>query len=112
MKLSKRIKRTIDNTFYKNLISHFFEEVVDDINVLKEHNFYSRSPNPFVNYIYEDDDLELNPKMKEIIKNKYKEKYCPTCLYDYFNKSEKINYLMLRNSIDKLLGITSIHDKF
>lgn len=105
MKLSKLISRVLYNSTYKYLISHFFKEVIDDIKVLEEYNLYSKSPNPIVNYIYENEDYELIPEIKEIIKKRYKEKYCPTSLFEYFTQSEKMNYLMLRVEINKLLNI-------
>jgi hypothetical protein len=105
MKLLKLINRTLDNTFYKNLISGFFKEVVDDIKILNN-DIYTNNPNPSVNYIYE--EYELDPIIKSTIRKKYEKKYCPTSLFDYFNKSEKVNYLILRNKIDKILKIKNI----
>jgi hypothetical protein len=107
MKLLNLINRTLNNTFYKNLISGFFKEVVDDIDILND-DLYNNI-NPFVNYICK--DYELITKVKDITSKRYKEEYCPTKLYNYFNKSEKVNYLILRNKIDKILGIKSIHYK-
>ena len=51
------------------------------------------------------DDYDLDPTLKEFITEKYKEKYCPTLLFDSFTQSEKMNYIMLRVELDKLLDI-------
>jgi protein gp37 len=103
MKLSKLTKRILYNNTYKYLISKYFKEVAEDINVLEEYNLYSKPQNIFINDIY--DDYDLDPTMKEFITKKYEEKYCPTSLFEYFNKSEKVNYLILRNKIDKNLNL-------
>lgn len=108
MKLTNLISRTLENTSYKDLISHFFKEVVDDIKILKCNNLYYNNSNSILNCFYQDDDeldYELITKVQEITSKKYQKKYCPTCLFDYFNQSEKVNYIMLRVEIDKLLGI-------
>jgi len=102
MKLTNLIQRKLHYSTFNYLINHFFEEVSDDIKIIQD-EIYTNNPNPFVNYIYE--KYELNPIIKEHIKRKYQEKYCPTSLFNYFNKSEKVNYLILRNKIDKMLQI-------
>jgi hypothetical protein len=97
MKLLNRIARTLDRTIYNNLINNLFKEVADDINFLKD-NFDNLNLD-----IYEEEDLII--KIKDITAKKYKETYCPNSLFEYFNQSEKANYIMLRVEIDKLLGI-------
>jgi len=105
MKLINLITRTLDNTFYKNQISHFFEEVVDEIKVLKDHSLYKNNPNPLVEYLYEDEERNFLEARKQAIGKRYKKEYCPNDLFKYFNQSEKSNYIMLRVEIDKFLGI-------
>jgi len=104
MKLIKLIQRKLNNNYYKIIIEHFFEEVVDDIKTLKKDNLYENNVNQIVRYLYENNE-DLIVKTKEIITDKYKERYCPNSLFEYFNQSEKLNYLMLRVEIDKILGI-------
>lgn len=106
MKFNKLISRILCNSTHKYLIDGFFKEVVDDIKILKE-DMLINTPNPFVNYIY--DEYEINPIVKNTIKEKYEKRYCPTFLFDYFNQSEKMNYIILRIEIDKLLGIKDSH---
>ncbi len=90
------------------MISDFFKEVVGDIRILKEVNrFQNKSPLDCFYNDREEDDYEPNAAIKEVMEWKYK-KYCPTCLFKYFNQSEKMNYLMLRIEIDKLLDIQNM----
>jgi hypothetical protein len=103
MKLSKLIKRTLYNQTYKNLISHFFEEVVDDIKLLNDDKMYSENLNETVKGYYNKEDFIITAKY--ITEDKYKEEYCPTSLFKYFNQSEKMHYIMLRVEIDNILGI-------
>jgi len=106
MKFINLISRTLEDTFYKNLISHFFKEVEDDIKILRQCKpNHKGALDCFFNYSEDDLNDELITKIQEITSKSYKEKYCPTSLFDYFNQSEKMNYLMLRVEIDKLLGI-------
>jgi hypothetical protein len=105
MKLSNLIKRKLNSSTYNYVINHFFEEVADDIKIL-EGKIYYNNPNTFVNYLNEDYELDLTSK--DTIKRKYEEIYCPSSLFVYFNKSEKVNYLIMRNKIDKLLNIKGI----
>lgn len=110
MKFSKLIQRILYNHTYKYLISNYLKEVEDDIKILKHNNLYYNNSNSILNCFYQDDDRfdedeELLIEIKKITAKKYKEKYCPTCLFNYFNQSEKANYIMLRIEIDKFLGI-------
>jgi hypothetical protein len=110
MKFFNLINRTLESNFYKKQISSFFKEVADDIKIINYSNPYYNNSNQVLTCFYQDSDCfddglddEINIKIKEITAKKYKEKYCPTCLFDYFNRSEKAQYLMLRAEIDKIL---------
>lgn len=103
MKLINIIQRKLHHSTFNYLINNLFEEVSDDIKIIQD-EIYTNNPDPLVNYTYE--KYELNSIVKEYIKRKYQNKYCPTSLFNYFNKSEKVNYLILRNKIDKMLQIT------
>lgn len=108
MKPSRLIERNLNPNFYKKLISDFFEEVADDIKKLRYKNPHYNNATSRLNYLYQDSDWfneELLMEVKKMTAKKYKEKYCPTSLFDYFYQSEKANYIMLRVEIDKLLDI-------
>lgn len=106
MKLTDLIHRKISGNFYKKMINNFFKEVVGEIGFLKEANYLGHKE-PLDCFYNDDDDVdyEPDPAVIEMIRRKYSEKYCPTFLFRYFNKSERFNYLILRNKIDKLLNI-------
>jgi len=103
MKLNKLIERKLNNNFFEDRINHFFKEVLDDINLLKEYNVYQNNPNLMVVNLY--DNPEVLNKIKESVGKRYRKEYCPTLFFDYFTQSEKMKYLMLRIEIDKILGI-------
>lgn len=105
MKLSTLIKKKLNNDYYKVMIDHLFEEVADDIKILED-KIYANHPNQFINYVCE--ECGLNPVAKDSIRKKYEETYCPSSFFEYFNKSEKVNYLIMRNKIDKILNISKI----
>ncbi|MEK6832446.1 MAG: hypothetical protein AABY32_00225 [Nanoarchaeota archaeon] len=110
MKFSKLINRILNNNVYNKRIAHFFEEIIDDIKLLNDDEMYSNNMNPTVKKNYNNTDFIITTK--KLTSKKYKEKYCPTSLFDYFNQSEKINYMMLRVKIDKLLGIKNTSYQF
>lgn len=106
MKFSKLINRILYNHIYKHLISGFFKEVVEDITILRQGKPHQKGAlDCFFNYSEDDLDDEYYTKLNEIIGEKYKEEYCPTSLFDHFTQSEKMQYIMLRVEIDKILGI-------
>ncbi len=105
MKFKNYLKRKLNNSLYNNLIEGFFKEITDDIKIIEE-DILRNTPNPFVNQIYE--EYELDPIAKKFIKKRYKQDYCPSSLFKYFNKSERFNYLVLRNRLDKVLGIKNM----
>lgn len=87
----------------KKYIEKYFSEVREDIKILEEYkNDYGEMSDNVVN-IHRESDVLI--ELKELIEQKYRRKYCPSCFFEYFTQSEKMNYLMLRNDIDKLLGI-------
>lgn len=95
--------KTFDKKSMKQDAKKYFEkEVIRDIATLKEYKeFYENYP---VIIPYEGDVLI---DIRNMIKEKYLEKYCPNCEFKYFSREDKIKYLMLRIEIDKLLGITN-----
>jgi hypothetical protein len=108
MKFTKLIERILYSNHFKEHIPKFFKEVEEDIKTLKPNNPYYNNSNPVLNYFYQDEDRfdeELLTEVKEMTSKKYKENYCPASLFEYFNQSEKANYIILRVEIDKLLEI-------
>lgn len=103
MKLTKLIERTLYKKKYEDEISDFFKKVVRHIEILEEDKMYFEPEyNMMDKYSGRNDSPTI---IKRFIEEKYKKSYCPNPRFDYFTKSEKVNYLILRNKIDKLLGI-------
>lgn len=96
------IERTFNEFEYKRLINNFFLEVEDDIKILKG-EMYSKNPNLLIQLMSERNHLD--PLSAEAVRRKYESEYCPSTLFKHFNMSERFNYLILRNRIDKLLNI-------
>jgi hypothetical protein len=102
MKLLNLITRTLNSNFYRDKINNFFKGVIDDIKILNDKQLYYNNPNLIVDNYVKGGTISILKKKRE---DEYKENYCPTSLFKYFNQSEKANYIMLRVELDKLLEI-------
>lgn len=87
--------------------AYFVNKVLDELKTIKKYNeIYGKGPKiiPF-----EGDTLIED---YEKIKEKYKKDYCPDLFFNKFSKSNKLNYMVLRMTIDTKLGIKDTTYKF